>query len=241
MLEKCQGIDDAPDHPDIDFEPYFILQIRINDFWGSVHGSSHRLHIFLNAVVHGAFDSSPVDHSIGAWPKVTQFKAIVSSNQHIFNFYILMITTNRVDDFQSLQNRFGDKHKFFFTKTFVLSLFQHIEEWPVGAELHEDDQRFILGSSWAKGHQLPSEALNDMIWFGKSALLLDISTINSSSFFARLYLSCEIQTILLRAYFYLVAVSSASQINPNAPSESSLISWIDLPRMLYFWGTREVS
>jgi len=62
-----------------------------------------------------------------------------------------------------------------------------------------------------------------------------------SSFFASWNLSLLMHTIRFRANFCLVLTSSASQINPKEPSESSLIYLIVLPLMWKVWGVRVTS
>lgn len=47
------------------------------------------------------------------------------------------------------------------------------------------------------------------------------------------------QITRLRANYYLVLVSSASQMKPKAPSARSFFSAISRPLILYFWGVFE--
>lgn len=184
MRKECQSIDHTTHHPHIYFVSNLVLQIRIHDLWRPIHRSSHRLNLLLKIAVFCLADLLKIYESIRTGPEITQFESFVLTDKNILYLDVLMIHTNLVDIFQTLEDRVCDCDELFLAETFVFSCLEEIKESTVGAVFHEDHKYFVLYISVSESYYLPAKAAYNVLAFWKFHLHINTYTISSNSVLA---------------------------------------------------------
>lgn len=136
MGEIAKSIEDAPEHPNIDFVADLVLQVGINYFGRPVHRSGNRLDLLLDQIVLAFVNLAEIDHSVRARAEIAQLERVVLPDQDVLDLDVLMVVASVVDRDNSSNYRVQNQEQLLLTKAFILMLLEQVEQSAVWAKLH---------------------------------------------------------------------------------------------------------